>query len=345
MITFFVYVAVNWWATWYPGAEPGGGGYIAQRIFCAKDEKHSLLATLWFNVAHYAIRPWPWVLTALCSLVLYPTLEDKESGFIKTMIDPAVFPLGLRGLMVAAFAAAYMSTIGTQLNWGASYLVNDFYKRFLVKDATEKHYVQMSQLATVAIMLASCVVTYYQDSVANAWKFLIALGAGTGSVFILRWFWWRINAWSEVSAMAASFVVSLVLTFGYHLSDDDPRQFAWKVLITVACSTVTWLAVTFLTAPEPKATLLAFYRKVRPSASLWGPIAREATDVTPVHDGLYNLLDWLAGCVFVYLTLFGVGKILFGHTALGLAFLAVAALAAIIIYWDLNRRGWKTVLE
>ncbi|HWW95866.1 MAG TPA: sodium:solute symporter family protein, partial [Vicinamibacteria bacterium] len=175
MITFFVYIAVNWWAAWYPGAEPGGGGYIAQRIFCAKDEKHSLLATLWFNVAHYAIRPWPWVLTALCSLVLYPDLVDKESGFIKTIVDPQVFPVALRGVMIAAFAAAYMSTVGTQLNWGASYLVNDFYRRFLVKDGNEKHYVRVSQIATILIMLVSCVVTYYQDSIAGAWKFLIAL--------------------------------------------------------------------------------------------------------------------------------------------------------------------------
>jgi Na+/proline symporter len=345
MITFFVYIAVNWWAAWYPGAEPGGGGYIAQRIFCAKDEKHSLLATLWFNVAHYAIRPWPWVLTALCSLVLYPDLVDKESGFIKTIVDPQVFPVALRGVMIAAFAAAYMSTVGTQLNWGASYLVNDFYRRFLLKDGSEKHYVRVSQMATVLIMLASCVVTYYQDSISGAWRLLIALGAGTGSVFILRWFWWRINAWSEVSAMAASFVVSLLLTFGYNLRDDEPAEFAWKLIITVACSTVTWLAVTFLTAPESKQTLLAFYRRVRPSASLWAPIAREATDVVPVHDGLNNLLDWLAGCVFVYMTLFGVGKIIFGATLEGAVFLVIAAGAAATIYWDLNRRGWKTVLE
>jgi Na+/proline symporter len=345
MITFFVYIAVNWWATWYPGAEPGGGGYIAQRIFCAKDEKHSLLATLWFNVAHYAIRPWPWVLTALCSLVLYPDLADKESGFVKTIVDPNVFPAALRGVMIAAFAAAYMSTIGTQLNWGASYLVNDFYKRFLVKGSTERHYVRVSQIATIFIMLVSCVVTYYQDSIAGAWQFLIALGAGTGSVFILRWFWWRINAWSEVSAMAASFVVSLFLTFVYGLRDEQPREFAWKVLITVLCSTVTWLAVTFVTGPENRETLLAFYRRVRPSASLWGPIARDATDVVPVHDGLYNLMDWAAGCVFVYLTLFGVGKIIFGQPLLGFSFLLVGAAAAALIYWDLNRRGWKTILE
>jgi len=345
MITFFVYIAVNWWATWYPGAEPGGGGYIAQRIFCAKDEKNSLLATLWFNVAHYAMRPWPWILTALCSLVLYPTLADKESGFIKAMIDPNVFPVALRGVMIAAFAAAYMSTIGTSLNWGASYLVNDFYKRFLVRGHTEKHYVTVSQIATVMVMLISCVVTYYLDTIAGAWKLMLAIGAGTGSVFILRWFWWRINAWSEVFAMGASFIVSVLLQTYFKLDNNKPREFAWIVIITVSCSTIVWLAATFLTAPEKKEVLLAFYRRVHPSAALWGPIAAEATDVVPQRDGYFNLLDWISGCVLVYMTLFGVGKIIFGQTFLGLLFLAVAIVFAWVIYWDLNRRGWKTIME
>ncbi|MGB7624982.1 MAG: sodium:solute symporter family protein [Terriglobia bacterium] len=345
MITFFVYIAINWWATWYPGAEPGGGGYIAQRIFCAKDEKNSLLATLWFNIAHYAMRPWPWILTALCSLVLYPTLVDKESGFIKTIVDPNVFPVALRGVMIAAFAAAYMSTIGTQLNWGASYLVNDFYKRFLLKGRNEKHYVTVSQVATIFIMLISCVVTYYQDSIAGAWKFLIAIGAGTGSVYILRWFWWRINAWSEVAAMATSFVVSLGLQFYFKMSSNNPRDFAWIVIITVACSTTVWLTVTLMTAAEKKEILLSFYRRVRPSAALWGPIARDAADVVPNHDALYNFLDWISGCVMVYMTLFGVGKIIFGQMGMGIGFLVIAVVAGYVIYWDLNRRGWKTVLE
>jgi len=345
MVTFFVYIAVNWWATWYPGAEPGGGGYIAQRIFCAKNEKHSMLATLWFSIAHYAVRPWPWILTALASLVLYPTLADKESGFIKTIVDPAVFPVGLRGVMLAAFAAAYMSTIATQLNWGASYLVNDFYRRFLVRGRAEGHYVRISQVATLLLMVVSSIVTYYQTSIAGAWKLLIAVGAGTGSVFILRWFWWRINAWSEVSAMAASFVVSLVLMYGLRFDTNDPRQFALSVLITVACSSVVWLAATFLTAPEADAKLLSFYRKVRPSPSLWGHIPALAPDVRPQRDILNNLADAAAGCVMIYMTLFGVGKLLFGETLLGLAFLAVAAAAAAGVYWDLNRRGWKVIGE
>jgi SSS family solute:Na+ symporter len=339
MLTFVVYLAVNWWATWYPGAEPGGGGYIAQRILCAKDEKNSLLATLWFNIAHYAVRPWPWILTALCSLVLYPSLADKESGFIMTIMDPGVFPAALRGLMIAAFAAAYMSTIGTQLNWGASYLMNDFYRRFLVRGRKEKHYVAVSQLATLLIMVASCVVSYYQDSIAGAWKLLIAIGAGTGSVLILRWFWWRINAWSEIFAMAASFVVSMLLQICFKMNSDDP----WLIIITVLSSTAIWLAATFITAPEKEEVLLSFYRRVRPSAAFWGTIARKAADVPVQHDGACNLLDWICGCLLVYMTLFGVGKLIFGHLLLGAGLLALALLAGGVIYWDLNRRGWKTV--
>jgi Na+/proline symporter len=345
LLTFFVYVAVNWWATWYPGAEPGGGGFVAQRILCAKDEKNSLLATLWFNVAHYAVRPWPWILTALASLVLYPDLADKEAGFVVTIADPAVFPAALRGLMVAAFAAAYMSTIGTQLNWSASYLVNDFYRRFLVRGGSEAHYVRVSQAATVAVMLLSCVVTWYQDSIAGAWKLLIAVGAGTGSVYLLRWFWWRINAWSEVSAMAASLAVSACLQLGLGLRSEDPHEFAWLVLITVAGSSTAWLATTALTRPEPMGTLLAFYRRVRPGAAMWGPVAAAAPEVPRTRDGLRDLLDWAAGCVLVYASLFGVGKIIFGETALGLGMLALAAGAAWLVHRDLERRGWRAVVE
>lgn len=345
MLTFVVYLAVNWWATWYPGAEPGGGGYIAQRILSAKDEKHSLLATLWFNIAHYAVRPWPWILVALCSLILFPSLADKESGFVMVLMDPAVFPTALRGLIIAAFAAAYMSTITTQLNWGASYLVHDFYRRFLRRGRSERHYVKVSQVATVTIMLASCVVTYYQDSIAGAWKFLIAISAGTGSVFLLRWFWWRINAWSEVSAMLASFTVSILLQFYFRLDSDDPVEFAWTVLITVLCSTIIWVLTTLLTMPEKEEVLVSFYRRVRPGASFWGPVVGKAPDVPIRFNGAGNLLDWLCGCALVYLTLFGVGKIIFGQWLAGLTFLILASIAGWIIYRDLNRRGWETVFE
>ena len=343
MITFFVYIGVNWWATWYPGAEPGGGGYIAQRMFSAKDERHSLLATLWFNIAHYAIRPWPWILVALASLILYPGLQDPETGYIRVLID--YLPASLRGLMIAAFAAAYMSTIATQLNWGASYLVNDFWRRFVRRDATDEYYVRASQVATVLLTLISAVVTFFMGSIGGAWKVLIVTGAGTGGVLLLRWYWWRINAWSEVSAMITAFVVSLALQVGFGLDTDQPKQFALIMIATVAITTIVWLAVTYLTGPEPQEKLVSFYRRTRPSRTGWGPIAAIAPDVKASSGGLSNLLDWIAGCTLVYGALFGVGKLLLGDTTRGLLLLALAALGGFVIYRDLSRRGWATVVE
>jgi SSS family solute:Na+ symporter len=345
MITFFVYIAVNWWASWYPGAEPGGGGYIAQRIFSAKNEKHSLLATLWFNIAHYALRPWPWILVALVAVVRYQNdpafIHDPESGYIRILISD--LPAYMRGLMLAAFAAAYMSTIGTQLNWGASYLVNDVYKRFVVRDRDEKHYVGASQAVTMLLMILSAIVTFYMDSIAGAWKYLMAIGAGTGLVYILRWFWWRINAWSEVSAMAAAFATSTAMQYILKLDENQPKDFAYLVLGTVAVTTAVWLTVTFLTSPEDRSTLLSFYRRVRPSATLWGPIAREATDVVPQKDGMFNLIDWLCGVLMIYAFLFGVGKIILGEHLLGIGFLVSGLFWGWIIYRDLNKRGWETL--
>src|SRR5881409_1531633 len=343
MITFFVYVAVNWWATWYPGAEPGGGGYVAQRMLSAKDEKHSLLATLFINITHYAVRPWPWILVALASLILFPGLADPETGYIRVMID--YLPSSLRGLMVAAFAAAYMSTIATQLNWGASYLVNDCYRRFLRRDATERHYVRASQVATVLLTVVSAVATFYMGSIAGAWKLLIVTGAGTGTVLLLRWYWWRINAWSEVSAMIAAFAVSVLLQTVAGLDSDRPLDFAWIMLITVAITTGVWLAVTFLTRPEPEGTLVAFYRRTRPSRTGWGPVAALAPDVRASADGLANLLDWAAGCVLIYGVLFGVGKLLLHETLPGVVLLGLGAIAGAVIYRDLSRRGWGSVVE
>ena len=343
MITFLVYISVNWWAVWYPGAEPGGGGYIAQRMFCAKDEKNSLLATLWFNIAHYALRPWPWVIVALASIILYPDLKDKESGYVLVMVN--YLPAALRGLMLAGFAAAFMSTIGTNLNWGASYLVNDFYRRFIRKDSAEGHYVVMSQLATVLLTIISAVVTYYMDSIAGAWKLLIVTGAGTGTVLILRWYWWRINAWSEVSAMAAAFAASLTLQLGFGLSSDDPIGFAHIMLYTVGFTTVVWLTVTFMTAPEPTDKLLSFYRKVHPWTVGWGHIAKLAPEIPRTHDMARNLLAWISGCILIYGLLFGIGKIILEEYATGAIFLAVGLAAGAIIYWDLSRRGWSSVIE
>lgn len=345
MITFFVYIAVNWWATWYPGAEPGGGGYIAQRIFCAKNEKHSLLATLWFNIAHYAIRPWPWILVALVAVVRFHDdpafIRDPEAGYIRIML--LYLPTSLKGLMTAAFAAAYMSTIGTQLNTGASYIVNDLYRRFLKKDQSEQHYVRASQAVTVLLMIASAIVSLYMDSVSGAWKFLIALGSGTGAVFILRWFWWRINAWSEVSAMSAALITSLTLQFGFHLRENNPVQFAFLILITTGVTTLIWLMVTWLTKPEPEEKLMAFYRTVRPSATLWKPIAEKVTDVIPQKESFFDLKDWFFGCLMIYMTLFGLGKIIFGEYLVGTLFLILAIISMIVIYRDLTRRGWEIV--
>jgi SSS family solute:Na+ symporter len=343
LIAFLVYISLNWWATWYPGAEPGGGGYVAQRMLCARDERHSLLATLWFNVAHYAVRPWPWILAALASLILFPGLAKPETGYIRVMI--LVLPPSLRGLMVAAFAAAYMSTIATQLNWGASYLVNDFYRRFVVRHAPQKHYVRASMIATVFLTLVSAVVTSYLDSIAGAWKLLLVTGAGTGGVLLLRWYWWRINAWSEVSAMLSAFVVSVALQVFWHFDTDKPADFAWLMIVTVAITTAVWLAVTFATAPEPQEKLLAFYRRTRPSAAGWGPIARLAPEIQPSRDGLANLLDWAAGCMLIYGVLFGTGKLLLHEILPGLALLAMGAAGLAIIYRDLSRRGWHAVAD
>ncbi|PYP15296.1 MAG: sodium:proline symporter [Gemmatimonadetes bacterium] len=343
MLTFFVYIAVNWWATWYPGAEPGGGGYVAQRMLSAKDEKHSLLATLWFNIAHYAVRPWPWILVALASLILFPGLKDPETGYIRVMID--YLPSSLRGLMVAAFAAAFMSTIATQLNWGASYLVNDFYRRFVRRDAGEPHYVLASRLATALLTVISAAVAFRIESIGGAWKLLIITGAGTGAVLLLRWYWWRINAWSEVSAMITAFVVSVLLQTVGGLDSDLPLDFARIVLVTVAVTTVVWLVVTYTTRPESDATLVAFYRRTRPSRLGWGPVAARAPDVRPSTDGLANLLDWVAGCVLVYGALFGVGKLLLHETRPGILMLGLSAIAGAVIYRDLSRRGWRTVVE
>jgi len=343
MLTFFVYIAVNWWATWYPGAEPGGGGYVAQRMLSAKDEKHSLLATLWFNIAHYAVRPWPWILVALASLILFPGLKDPETGYIRVMID--YLPSSLRGLMVAAFAAAFMSTIATQLNWGASYLVNDFYRRFVRRDAGEPHYVLASRLATALLTVISAAVAFRIESIGGAWKLLIITGAGTGAVLLLRWYWWRINAWSEVSAMITAFVVSVLLQTVGGLDSDLPLDFARIVLVTVAVTTVVWLVVTYTTRPETDATLVAFYRRTRPSRLGWGPVAARAPDVRPSTDGLANLVDWVAGCVLVYGALFGVGKLLLHETRPGILMLGLSAVAGAVIYRDLSRRGWRTVVE
>jgi SSS family solute:Na+ symporter len=327
-ITLFVYLGVQWWAAWYPGAEPGGGGFVAQRIFSARTERDGVLATLWFNVAHYAVRPWPWILTALATLVLYPDLEDPSTGYIRAMVD--LLPSPLKGLLLASFAAAYMSTISTQLNWGASYLVNDVYLRFVSPEADERRRVLVSRLATLVLFALSALVTMNLTSIEGAWRLLLALGAGTGLVYILRWYWWRINAWSEISAMVASLVVSLLLQGPFGLDAGSPRQFALLMLWTVAISTVVWVAVTYLTAPVPEPVLVSFYRRVRPGGPGWRRISEAAGfGREPISGGALNWTNWVAGVVAVYATLFGTGRLIFGEVlgGAGLLLLAVAAFA------------------
>src|SRR5689334_4088132 len=338
-ITLFVYLGVIWWSTWYPGAEPGGGGYVAQRIFSAKNERHGLLATLWFNVAHYALRPWPWILTALASLILYPTLVDKESGYIKTLLDPNVFPTYLRGFMLAAFAAAYMSTIGTQLNWGASYVINDFYRRFVKREAAEKHYVIISQVVTVLLMIASVIITFFMESIGGAWKLLLVTGAGTGTVLLLRWFWWRINAWSEVSAMITAAVVSIFLQAGLKWNSDRPVDFAYLMIVTVGITSVVWIVVTMITRPEPVEKLVSFYRRVRPEGPGWTGIAAQAELSAEHAQGRLSLqiMNWILGCALIYGSLFGIGKLIFKEWAAGSVYLLVAIVAGVLISRNLSR--------
>jgi len=337
LLALAVFLSVQWWAAWYPGAEPGGGGYIAQRIFSAKTERDGVLATLFFNVAHYAIRPWPWIITGLCTILLYPAgiecaacvPHDHEAAYVQAFVD--LLPTPWRGFMMAGFAAAYMSTVGTQLNWGASYLVNDFYKRFLNRTATEKHYVAISRWATIFLFLASAVVTHFLGTIEAAWVFLLALGSGTGLVLILRWYWWRINAWSEISAMVASFAVSTVATLvlkDHFSADDNLRLNAWVMLVTVAVSTVVWLVVTFATKPEPERVLEAFYRRVRPGGPGWAVVSERAGfGRESIPGGALAWTNWIAGIVAVYSTLFGIGKLVLGNVLPGLVMLAIAVVA------------------
>jgi Na+/proline symporter len=333
LMTLAVFLGVQWWAAWYPGAEPGGGGYIAQRIFSARTERDGVLATLSFQVAHYALRPWPWIITGLATVILYPNgigpSHDHEAAYVQAFVD--LLPTPWRGFMMAGFAAAYMSTVATQLNWGASYLVNDVYRRFLNKAAAERHYVKVSRWTTVFLFLASTVVSWQLSSVEGAWKFLLAIGAGTGLVLILRWYWWRISAWSEISAMIASFVVSAVcfLTVpGRWFPADDPRTDSVIMLITVGVSTVIWLAVTYLTAPETPAVLEAFYLRVRPGGPGWARVStRLGFGRESIPGGALAWTNWIAGIVAVYASLFGSGKVIFGELTSGFIMLGIAVLA------------------
>ncbi len=329
---FTAHLFIQWWSSWYPGAEPGGGGYVAQRMMSAKDERHSLLATLWFTIAHYALRPWPWIIVALCSLVLYPDLAqgDKKAGFILAMKDH--LPAGLLGLLVAAFLAAYMSTISTHLNWGTSYIINDFYRRFIRNDGSDRHYVRVSRIVTLIMVLLSSLLVLVINSISGAWAFIIECGAGLGLVLILRWFWWRINAWSEITAMVVPFI-------GFTLSKYLLGiKFPESLFFIVALTTVSWITVTFITPPVEREKLVSFYKRVYPGGPGWKAV-KDHTGESMVREEPISrlLLNWILGIFLVYMSLFSIGYIVLGEYTPGLPLLA----GALITFVLLNRRLGK----
>jgi Na+/proline symporter len=331
--SLFVFLAVQWWASWYPGAEPGGGGYVAQRIMSTRDERHGLLATLWFNIAHYALRPWPWILVGLFAAVSYPDLanpgRDPGRGYAMAMVD--LLPSPLRGLLLAAFAAAYMSTIATHLNWGTSYFVNDFWLRFVRQQATAREQILVSRVATAGLMVLALVVMQFLGSIEAGWRLLLGIGAGTGLVLILRWYWWRINAWSELVAMGSSFVVSIALWRWGHLllgrpeplGADDPLV----LVLTVGVTTAAWVTATLLTSPESPETLERFYRRTRPGGRGWRAVsARLGFADDKIPGGALSWVNWVCGWLAVYASLFAIGQLLVGTWVRGVALLAAAAL-------------------
>lgn len=349
-LTFIMNMGLQWWAVWYPGAEPGGGSYIAQRIFSARDERNGVLSVLWFNVAHYAVRPWPWIISALAVIVLYPGLQQPEFGYMRLVTEHT--PHAWRGVIIAGFMAAFMSTVATYINWGASYLVNDFYRRFIRRTESEGHYVRASRVATLLLVLASIWVSAQLMSIRSAWELVMEIGAGTGAVYLLRWYWWRVNAWSEISALCSALVVALALRWEWlwralsqgastaPFSGSGPVLFAKTALTTSVLTTVAWIAVTLLTPPESGEVLLQFYRKVRPDVRGWRVVARQAPDVPRTRDLGRSTVDWLLGCAMVYLILFGTGKLILHHAGLGAVLLIAGAAVAATLYARLSSRNW-----
>ena len=350
LLSFILFLGVQWWSSWYPGAEPGGGGYVAQRMFSAKDEKNSLGATLWFNIANYALRPWPWIVTGLVALALYspqgglaPSADfaaNPQQGYVMVLRD--LLPPTLRGLMVAAFLAAFMSTIGTQLNWGTSYLVNDFYRRFLVRHANERHYVNAGKLFTVGLVLAGGYVASRLASISEGWQIVLGIGAGTGAVLILRWYWWRISAWSEIVATVVAAALTLGLT-KIHFDGNGAVVVAKTTLLTAGITTVAWIIGTYVTKPEPQQTLVDFYRRVHPSIYGWKPIAVNCPELAQVRDFGTNFLNWVAGCALVYAAMFGIGMLVFKRWLSGILLLLLSGIAGWLIFWNLSRQGWETL--
>jgi Na+/proline symporter len=346
-------LAVQWWSTWYPGSEPGGGGYMAQRMLASRNEKQAMAATLWFNIAHYAVRPWPWILVALASLIVYPNLSDLQAKL--PYVNPAIIghdlaypamllfvPHGLLGLVVASLAAAYMSTISTHLNWGASYVVDDVYRRFLRPDASESHYVNVGRAVTLVLMVLAALVALWLDHAMQAFQILLQIGAGTGLIFLLRWYWWRINAWSEIAAMLISFLLALYLHLGHARLGFAPIDPALALTIGVGVTTLTWLAVTFLTPPTDRAVLQSFYDRIRPYPAGW----RRAVDTSGGRqvdgDIAASFLAWFLGCVAVYAALFATGYLLYGRLAIGLICLAIAVISAYALARVIPRVGFWT---
>ncbi|MEI6890609.1 MAG: sodium:solute symporter family protein [Pontiella sp.] len=352
-------LAVQWWAAWYPGAEPGGGGYIAQRMLSAKDEKNAIGATLFFNFAHYALRPWPWIIVALASLVVYPEVSDIQRTFSHVdqniigndIAYPAMISKlgpGFLGLVIASIIAAYMSTIGTHLNWGSSYVVNDFYKRFIRKDASEKEMVRMGRICTVALMVVAGGFSLLLTDASQAFNLLLLSGAGSGAIYLLRWFWWRINAYSEIFAMVFTSVVALVLTFAFHGEREALLDFqvtdtftlsgnSVKFLIAVFGTTIAWLLGTFVTRPESQETLRTFYRVCQPGGPGWKKLIETAEAEGDMIDGEEHGKSWevpleilcvFIGCVFVYCSLFCIGSFIYGETLRGFILGGVATAAA-----------------
>ena len=325
-------LTVQWWSVWYPGAEPGGGSYIAQRMLAARSERDALSGTLFFNVAHYALRPWPWIIVALSSMIIFPHLSDIQRTF--PYVDPRLIghdmaypamlkflPPGFMGVMIAGLLAAYVSTISTHLNWGTSYIVHDFYRRFVKPAGDEKHYVMVGRIITAVLMLLAAGTTFVLDSARQAFELLMSVGAGTGLIYLLRWFWWRINAWSEIAAMASSFVVSIGFFIARKMgaTTSDTAVLLW----TIGVTTVVWVTATIVTAPTPRATLVSFYRLVRPAGPGWRDVQREA-GVGPSPDSLaHSFLGWILGCIFIYAALFGSGSYLYGKWAQGTVWLVL----------------------
>ncbi len=349
---FIIPIAVQWWSAWYPGAEPGGGGYVAQRMLAAKDEREAMKATLWFNIAHYGLRPWPWIIVALCSMVIYPELSDIQARFPD--LDPSLvgndlaypamlvfLPAGLLGLVVASLAAAYMSTISTQLNWGSSYVVNDFYRRFLNQGASDRQLVAVGRLSTVGLMVLGAYVALQLDTAGQGFQILLQIGAGTGLIFLLRWFWYRVNVWSELSGMTISFLVAFYFAFGHQqLLGFDPLPASMQLVIGVAVTTVVWVGVTLVTPPASRETLQAFYDRIQPMGKGWERVVRVGDGPRDAGTITASFLAWFLGCVLVYAALFGTGYLLYGQFHWALLALGVSAAAGLWLFRLLPRIGY-----